>query len=150
MNNKNKYKDNLKNEAPFLANIKKENTFITPKDYFEVLPQVMSDKILNKKSIGFSFDKLSWRILMPSVACLGLLLLVFTWNNPTTENELNAEQLSVLIIEEDYFEIDAYLVYDTYAEILEENENSNSTEADEYINYLIENNIDLQTIIEEL
>ena len=46
-------------------------------------------------------------------------------------------------------EIDDGLIYDAYAKILDEDENKNSLEDKEYINYLIDNDIDVDLIIEE-
>lgn len=149
MENKNNTSENLEKEAPFLSKIKKENHFSTPKNYFEVLPEVITSKNLNNKSLPFSFDKLSWRILVPVSSLAVIIFIVFNWNNNLVESELTNDQLCELIIEEDYIEIDDYLVYETYAEILEE-ENEESSDTEEYIDYLIENDIDINAIIEEL
>ena len=149
MKNKNNISENLENEAPFLSKIKKENHFSTPENYFEVLPEVITYKNLNKSLLKISFDRLSYRILVPIASVAIILFVIFNWNTNTVESELTNEQLSELIIEEEYIEIDDYLVYDTYAEILEE-ENEGSSETDDYIDYLIENDIDINSIIEEL
>lgn len=149
MENKNNTSENLEKEAPFLSKIKKENHFSTPKNYFEVLPEVITSKNLNNKLLPFSFVKLSWRILVPVSSLAIIIFIVFNWNSNLVESELTNDQLCELIIEEDYIEIDDYLVYETYAEILEE-ENEESSDTEEYIDYLIENDIDINAIIEEL
>jgi hypothetical protein len=144
---------NIENEiekiAPFLSKIEKKNHFSTPTEYFEVLPEVMSDKILNKNYLQFFFDKLSWRVLVPISSFIVLFFFYFNFNQNNTKSELSNEQLSELFIEEDYLDIDDYLIYDTYAEILED-ENEESSDTEEYINYLLENDIDINSIIEEL
>ena len=76
--------------------------------------------------------------------------------NTTTENDtLSYDQLSEYIIAEEDIDFDEYLVYEAYAELLETegNEDLESNEDSEeqaYINYLIENDIDINSIIEEL
>ncbi|MBL4593268.1 MAG: hypothetical protein JKX68_05555 [Flavobacteriales bacterium] len=150
MKNKNNIPDNLENEASILSKIKKENHFSTPKNYFEVLPEMITSKNLNNNKLQFNFDKLSYRILVPVSVFALLFFIVFNFSNNNTENELTNEQLSELIIEEEYIEFDDYLVYDTYAEIIEEEENEALSETDTYIDYLIENDIDINSIIEEL
>ena len=150
MENKNDISDNLGKEAPFLSKIEKKNHFSTPNKYFESLPEVISHKNLNNKSLKFSFDKLSYRVLVPVSAFLILFFVVLNWDTNNIENELTNEQLSELIIEEDYLEIDDYLVYESYAELIENDEKESSTDTEEYINYLLENDIDINLILEEL
>ena len=150
MKNKNDILDELEKEAPFLSKLKKENHFSTPKNYFEVLPEVISNKNLNKKSLRFLFDRLSYSISVPIASFIIVFFVVFNWNNNSTDLELTNEQLSELIIDEDYIEFDDYLVYETYAEILETEEKEASTDTGDYIEYLIENDIDINSIIEEL
>lgn len=145
MENKNNISENLENEAPFLAQLKKENHFTTPKNYFEVLPELINNKKLNNKSLNFSFDKLSYRILVPALSLIVISFFIFNNYNTPTETQLSNEEISSLLIEENYVEIDDYLVYETYSEI-----NYSESEPDEYIDYLIENDIHINTIVEEL
>jgi hypothetical protein len=149
MKNKNNNNEDIEKMAPFLSKIEKENHFSVPENYFEVLPEVISDKNLNMNFLQTLIDRLSWRVLVPVSSLIVLFLFFFNFNQNNTKFELSSEQLSELIIEEDYLDIDDYLIYDAYAEILED-ENEESSDTEEYINYLIENNIDINTIIEEL
>ena len=150
MENKKNILEELEKEAPFLSKIKKENKFSTPENYFEVLPQVILDKNLNNNTIKFTFDKLSYRVLIPITAVVVLFFVVFNFNTNTISTDLTSDQISQLIIEDDYIEMDDYLVYEAFATILEEEENETASDNDEYINYLIENDIDINSIIEEL
>jgi len=150
MDNKNNTSDNLENEAPFLSKIEKKNHFSTPNNYFEVLPEIISSKNLNNKSLQFSFDRFSYRVLVPFSVFVVLFFVILNWNDNNIENGITSEQLSELIIEEDYGEIDDYLIYESYAELIEEDENNTSSDSEEYINYLLENDIDINSIIEEL
>jgi hypothetical protein len=150
MEHKKNILEELKKEAPFLSEIKKENHFSVPENYFEVLPEIISSKKLNNNYLNVFFDKLSYKVLMPVTAVVILFFIAFSFNTTNISTELTSDQLSELIIEDDYFEMDDYLVYEAYAEILEEEKKRTPSDEDEYINYLIEHNIDINSIIEEL
>jgi Glu-tRNA(Gln) amidotransferase subunit E-like FAD-binding protein len=150
MENKKNIRKELENEAPFLSKIKKENQFTTPNYYFEELPEVMSSKILINKYLYRVFDKLSYSTLIPTTAAIVLFFMVFNFNTNNISPDLTTHQLSELIIEDDYLNIEAYLVYEAYADLLAKEENENPINEDETINYLLENNIDINSIIEEL
>ncbi len=150
MKNKKEILEEIEKEAPFLSQIKKENHFSTPENYLEFLPEVMNDKILNKNYLSILFDKLSYKIFIPVSAAIVLVFVILNFNTENISSELTSDQLSELIIDDEYFEIDDYLVYEAYAELLEEEENEATSENDEYINYLLENDIDINLIIEEL
>ena len=158
MKNKKKIADNLENEnrlyedlnGQILSKIKKENHFSTPKNYFEVLPEVISNKKLNNNNLITFFDKLSYRVLVPISAVIVLFFVVFNFNTNNNSTTLTSYQLSELILEDDYYEMDDDLVYEAYSEMLENEEKETASNKDEYINYLIENDIDINSIIEEL
>lgn len=149
MKNKNNISEELESETSFLSRIEKKNHFSTPNNYFESLPEIVGVKILNNKTIEFSFDKLSWRILIPFTAAV-IIFTVITNLNTVNENEtLTYDQFSEYIISQEDIEFEDELIYEAYAEILE-TEQDIETEDEEYINYLIENDIDINSIIEEL
>lgn len=155
MENEKNISDNLENEAPFLSKITKENHFSVPENYFEVLPEVINNKILDNNKLRFNIDKLSWRLLMPFTAVIIIFIAIINLNTTTENDTLSYDQLSEYIIAEEDIDFDEYLVYEAYAELLETegNEDLESNEDSEeqaYINYLIENDIDINSIIEEL
>lgn len=133
------------NRHSILDEIEKKSDFSTPKDYFESLPEVTSTNILNKNKLYNNFDILSYRVLVPTLMILLLTIFVFNWNSDSEKNELTNEQLSEVLIESDYVDFDDELLYEVYSETLTEEEKNN-----EYIEYLIENNVELNTIIDEL
>lgn len=149
MKNKKDITDFSENSHPILNGIEKKNEFSTPNNYFEVLPEITNSKLLVKNKLNFIFDILSYKVLVPTFTILLLTILYFNWNNNTAQIELTNEQLSELIIETDFIEFDDEIVFETYAEtiILKEIETEGT---DEYLDYLTENDIDLNTIIEEL
>ena len=155
MENEKNISDNLENEAPFLSKITKENHFSAPENYFEVLPEIINNKILDNNKLRFNIDKLSWRLLMPFTAVIIIFIAIINLNTTTENDTLSYDQLSEYIIAEEDIDFDEYLVYEAYAELLETegNEDLESNEDSEeqaYINYLIENDIDINSIIEEL
>lgn len=149
MENKNNIPENFKNDSDFLSKIEKKNNFSVPNDYFEQLPQVINNKKLNNSSIKFYFDKLSYRVLIPISAFILITILVLNWNDNTLKNELTNEQISEFLLEEEDEYLDENLIYETYYQVMP-NEISMTNEEEKYIDYLIENDIDVSTIIEEL
>jgi len=149
MENKNNIPNNNKENPSFLDQIKKESPFSVPKSYFEVLPQVIIDKKLNNKSIENIFDKLSYRILAPTFAVLAIIAIVYLIPNENSEIELTGDQISEIILNESLHEFDEDLIYSVYSETqIEEPVAEEPNE--EIIDYLINNNIDINSIIEEL
>lgn len=148
MKSKNNIPENSLKETYFLSNIKKENNFKTPKNYFKVLPEIMSNKSLNNNRLILFFDKLSYRVLIPITSLIIILFVVFYFSNNNTSVKLTHQQLSELIINEDYITIDDDLVYDAYAKLLKEDKNKASSIDEAYINYLIDHDIDINSIIE--
>lgn len=144
MENKNNISDNLENEAPFFTQVKKGNHFSVPKDYFENLPNTINNRITNDSSL-FTFKKLSYRIVLPVLAIFVIAFLVVNFNAEQPQLNLNNEQISNLVIDENYIDIDDYIIYETYSEIKEPEK-----ESEEYIDYLVENDININTIVEEL
>ena len=114
----------------------------------EVLPEVISNKKLENNRLQFYFDKMSWRLLMPFTAVAIIFIALTNLNTVKEDDTLTYDQLSEYIITEESIYFDEYLVYEAYAETIETDKYSD-TETDEYINYLIENDIDINSIIEE-
>ncbi len=115
MKKQNNIHENSENELSFLDKFEKKNNFLTPDNYFKELPQVVSNNILNNNNLKFSFDKLSWRVLLPTLSFIVLFIVVFNFFIPTEESTLNNEEISEVIINESYTEIDDYLVYELYS-----------------------------------
>ncbi len=142
-------KEPLKNIS-FLSKIEQKNYFSVPENYFESLPEVINHKKLNNKYLIISFNKLLWKILLPTASLIVVVFIIFNFNNRSTKTTLTDKQLPSLTISEDYLEIDDDLIFDDYAKILEEQKDIHLSEDEDYINYLIDNDIDINLIIGEL
>ena len=140
----------LEKEAPFLSRIYKENHFHTPENYFKSLPEIISNKKLINRKLKIKIDKLSYRFLIPFSALIVFIFVVLNLNTNNITTETKPNHISELFIEDDYIELDDYLVYEAYADLLEKEETKTTSNDDEYTTYLLENNININTIIEEL
>lgn len=149
MENKKNIPENPLGNAPFLSKINKENHFSTPKKYFEELPEVIKDKKLENKILSFYFDKLSYRHLIPIASIFVLIFTIFQFNKKAPETELTSTQISDVLINDDDL-IDEELIYEAYYEFENEDDETSISESEELIDYLIENDIELNSIIEEL
>lgn len=145
--------DNLSKHAPLLSSIKKENSFSTPVDYFDELPNMISEKISKSKKESF-FQKTFSSITFSgsfSIASVTAVILLFTFfnRNPLNQKEQIASEeiIDTISVDEVDMRTDNYLVAEVYKEqmTIEEEDNSNK----DIENYLIENT-DEYTITEEL
>ena len=116
MKNKNDISNLEENEGSFLNQLNKKNDFSVPKDYFEVLPEVISNKTLDNNKLNFKFDILSYRFLVPTCAILLLLLFVFNWEKNLEQKPISIDQLSEILIESDYIEFEDDILYEAYSE----------------------------------
>ena len=149
MENKHNIANQPKNNPSFLEHMKKDTPFSVPNNYFESLHQVIINKKLENNNINNYFDKLSYRILAPSLIVLSLIAIVYFLPQNNSNNELTNEQISELIINEKLHEFDEDLIYDIYSES-EMKEQEEIPLEDEIIEYLIDHNINTNLILEEL
>ncbi len=141
--------DEFENQQSFLDDNKKDNHFSTPKNYFESLPEIVNHKKLTINKISFVFDNLSHRVVVPILSFTVLFFIFLNWNKKTETLYLSTDQISEILIDESIIEIDEELIFENYEEILSQDIKEFS-DSDEMINYLIENNININYIIEEL
>ena len=138
---------NLENEEEFLLGIKKENNFNTPPNYFDDLPELLMVKKSSNNNLGLS--KNLYRFILPTAAFVIIALIIFNFNETTKTTQISDEQLSEFLINEEYEYFEDELIYEAY--INNVSTESNTSENDEnYIDYLIDNDVDINTIIEEL
>lgn len=147
MKSDNNISKDLQSDEGFLSNIKKENNFTTPSNYFDELPELLNNKRVNSSSLNL--NKLLYRILIPSATFIIITVLILNWNNSTEITQISDDQLSEYIINEEYESFDEQIIYDIYMESIALESNLEEVE-ENYINYLIDNDVDINTIIEEL
>lgn len=147
MQNKNHISENEKNSYDFLDKIENTTPFTTPQNYFEELHQVINNKKLINSNLKYNFDILSPRISIPILSILIMIAVYFSFTKNTTPKEFTNEEISQIVMNEKIDEFDEDLIFEVYSETAFETE---PTTDDEIIEYLIENNININSIIEEL
>ena len=96
----NKFEENIKNEAPLLFSLKKENSLKVPKGYFEQLPEQLMN-ITTQESKPKIINLKNWFIYSTTIAALLVLgfFALQNYNQPNNEvlnfnisfNKLTAE-----------------------------------------------------------
>ena len=148
--------DDLKKHAPWLTKIEKRNEFQAPDGYFDSLPSIIQERCLESSRSAIS-EKLErfrfyfYRLVIPVSFAAIIIFFGLNYLNPAdVDNDLTAEEISIILEEDVSISIEETLLI----EILMENESAQSAEfADEdedIIDYLIDNDIDLSSIINEL
>ena len=144
MYNKNNISDNELNKASFLSEIKKENSFKTPENYFEENLQKRHSNQLKNKTLIVNITN----YLIPLSVVIVFAFLVFNWNQPSPQNELSQDEILAYVYENSSLDFDEDLIFEVYYESIEQTEETNLSTDSEYIDYLIDNDIDVNAIIE--
>jgi len=147
--------DNLKNIAPELSKLKKENNFTVPESYFEELPLKVQERVHQKKTnVFFGFSELirkpayviSFAILLILIVSIPLTVAVL--NNQKTTNQIAYHAIE--LDELDFFDISEDLLIEAISangDLLIEM--VNEVEDDEMLDFILEN-VDYSTILDEL
>jgi hypothetical protein len=156
MKKNNEIKDELKKLSPFLSDIKKENAFKVPKDYFKSLPDKVLDQIqVSKNTTEQISAQASWiDRLIENIAVLfqpryaigfatALILIVAAiYINQKPVNQLNgSSNLVSQYVEENIDEFDAEMLWEASVFESEENYNDETEDdvgSDEYLEELID------------
>jgi len=143
--------------APTLSKIEKINAFEVPEGYFDSLPGIIQEQIASDKGVVRRlpiYMNVRAIAVAASIALIAVSFLLF--NIQDVENtkllafeDIATEEIALLLENSDY--IDEEMITESLIE-----EESSSTdgevfdETDEIIDYLLDNDIDLSTIINEL
>jgi hypothetical protein len=137
--------EDIKSFAPALLNIPKHNPFDVPSDYFDELPSIVQEKILETKSRPLRFEWLTLlikpRFVFPMVVTIFIAVLGINFMNKNAEvkNTIEIEELS---LEDHLYYIDETEIIDQLtADAVIENEDL-QTDNNSIENYLLDNNID--------
>ena len=160
MNTQNKISEEVNKElhklSPTLAAIPKTNPFSVPEGYFDNLPGAVQNKIKASQKRTRPLYLASWKI---SLAAASIALLMVTWmvfgpspdSLPTYSlDEFSAEEIHSLFANDDNFELDESMIVASYieSEAVWDGEDPSLVD-EEVIEYLIENDIELDLIINE-
>lgn len=148
--------DNLQKHAPWLAKIEKRNEFQVPAGYFDSLPSIIQERCIESSRTTISeklerFKFYLYRLAIPVSFAAIIVFFGLNYLNPAdVDNDLTAAEISIILEEDVNISIEETMLI----EALMENESAQSAEfADEdegLIDYLIDNDIDLSSIINEL
>ena len=144
--------EEIKAIAPTLLSIDKYNPFEVPKDYFEELPTIIQERVVESKESSSLLDWLFW-LLKPrlAVSMIAILIIsvvgIYYMNNNSIQNTEATEELS---LEDNLYyinenEILEHLTADASIGFESASEDENSIE-----NYLLDNNIDESNLSNEL
>lgn len=143
MNNKNNIPDteNLKDNAPTLFNLKKENSFKVPQLYFDELPTKIQNQVIHQSKYQF---QLQFKWIVPVAASLILVIVLLTNVNQQNNSleDLSAQEIQQVLEFEGYYNVDTDLLAVVYSDETNNNEITN----EEIIDYLIYENMDVDAI----
>lgn len=131
-----------------------KNPFSVPDGYFDSFPSKMQERILSENEEHTWFIKL-FRVIKPQVA-LGFMIISFAVIAITTINLIMSNRTSIehdlytRIIEVDASEFSEQHFLDVLLEDKKEVNNHKKDETDFYIHYLVDEDIDYGTLIDEL
>lgn len=119
-------------------NIQKNNPFKVPDGYFEELTNNIQAECYQEKESIWSFFKL--QTLAPTLALASLIFLGVKFFTPINNTSISADELYALV-GEDVLNWDENILYE-YIDYIEEEH--------EYIQYLLDEEIELSTILNEI
>ncbi len=132
---------------------KKENTFEVPENYFELLPHIIQAKAHEKRRIaGFDWQfqpKVKLSLAMVTACTLAFVAYTFLFqsNSVNTQTAVLTEVQPELSFDE---QVMMNVDESTLIEALEPATEAAPEEENEISNYLLENNVDINSIINEL
>ncbi len=155
MNKNNNEQEDLEKIAVNLFRIEKKEVFTTPENYFDQLPGIMQSKVHAKKSLPASWVPNYKLALAAASICLFVFISIKFWNKPqASENEIAASEI-VQTYDAQYLassdesdlveQLDDESIEITSQQLEQGNELSNM----EIEEYLLSNNIDIQTLTNE-
>jgi len=155
--NRNEIKAELEAIAPTLSKIKRDNPFEVPEGYFENLPRLVSDRIKEHSTshtVPIRTLVVRWTAIAASIALIAAVAFVLNNNTAPTVNTdlalLDAEEIAEALVSDGAYAVDEE---DLVEMLIEEDEfyaGDEESSSDDIIDYLIDNDIDLSTIINEL
>ena len=144
--------------ADHLSDIKKDNPFIVPGSYFkdfnDRLKQRLNEEDIHKETQPAvrKLPRYSWAVTIAAVVA-GIMLAVKFWIVKPSTPEWSNEEIAV-IIQDELYDLDEFDLESGINQSYNNKQETVSVEAvsykDEIINYLIDEQIDYESIISEL
>lgn len=140
-----------------LYSLEKENPFAVPNDYFDELPLLIQGRIISEKQKPSVIEWLLANIFTPRLAYVSIVVIVLAiggsllWKNNISSTESTLVDASVNLVVEEVQNIDESALTDELINSnvsLDVEDKGNNKE--QIINYLMENNIEVSSIINEL
>lgn len=160
----------LREIAPMLSEIPKYNPFAVPGDYFEELPSRIQERVIENRRSSWS-EQLAW-LFRPQFALAAVVIAIVAItvfllvnnngkenkmevpiaDNSTVHDSVSSDSLSVSEEEALYSMDESALVETLENEQATTNETTtaNSDNEDDIVTYLVENDIDVASIVNEL
>ncbi len=126
----------------------KDNHFKVPEKYFEMLPLNIQDRIAEKASRKYWFFSIKEKTVLALITVVGIVVIstIFFLREPHSENQdLISYSMEYVLNSHYIYDIDEALI----AEFISENSSTSDSLSGE-IDYLLNNRIELQILIEEL
>lgn len=144
-------------ETPkWLNDLKNKESFTTPSGYFNELENEILSKTINKRSgtvVSLFRVVANPKFSIPAVAASLLLFFSLFYNSSintkTGIDNIDYEDIASLMIDESYMNVDEAILLDVYIDGLELEGIENTTD-DEVLDFLLEEDIDYSTILNEL
>jgi len=134
--------------APHLAKLSKQDPFKVPDNYFEAFPTKVQSRYTLEAAPPLHAQLRPSLLQVVAGAWVMTIIIVVAFvfsDQPATQSSLTAEEI-ITVIESDYLaSVDEALLVEMLAEDLEL-----VTEDEPLIDYLIESDIDMSSIVEEL
>ena len=147
--NLNREEDDLKIIAPTLFSIEKGNPFSAPKDYFESFPAIIQERCTENNKVNlvsaFFHLLLRHRLITTSLAILIVVASAYLFLFLPEKGFKN----NIVASEEYLIEIDEVVLIETLSKS-DDHKGIDDIYDKATIDYLLENSIELQTIINEL
>ncbi len=149
---------NKRKITDLLSNLKKENPFVLPESYFEEFNNKLKERLDKKKFEKeakpdlYKISRYSWAIAAAAMIT-GILFAVKIWIVNPSANELRDNEIAVLL-QQEFYDLDEFELEDGINQSYTTIKGPEIIEKDSYkdaiIDYLIDEQIDFETIVSEL
>jgi len=156
----NKVNINDKEESEFLSSIKKENPFSVPENYFEFLPQEITEgchkpiNASNRKSYFFFQPEIAYSFAAITVLIFTILFFINKGDVASGSSELSSEEITYILQNPEHYNIEESVISEGLLAGFESSSDETTISefeiSDEEAQSYLEDNSELNNIINEL